>query len=282
MGRGNERKILRSGDGGRAWVAVPVVKKEGANYWAGTTASVSLHVHPQGGDTLVLGYSIGHYQDGWLVTEGIQGTKPINYLAPDLTLYDGFRYVEYNPGVRRGAPHAWRVVWTIDESLAARAIFTGNFPLLPYLGDVCTSPVPAGADPAHRYLASRWWGYKGWHVQDGSVSSPPVAPEPPSRSVADPALIPGQTLLPFPELEHSLSNRNVHCHPQRYDILQAGENSWGGSQVGGVEGYRLPSHPDSSSRPFGPPFARAAQTSARPITQASFSRQQPERVWVVS
>ena len=281
VARGNERRILRSGDGGLTWVAVPVVKKEGANYWAGTTASVSLHVHPQGGDTLVLGYTPGHYDDGRLVTEGLQGTKPAQYLVPAAT-YRGFRVVEYDPGVHRAAPHAWRVVWTIDESLAARAIYTGNFPLLPYLGDVCTSPVPAGAAPEHRHLASRWWGYKGWHVQDGGVNSPPVAPEPPSRSVSDPALIPGQTLLPFPELEHSLSNRNVHCHPHRYDILHAGENSWGGSQVGGVEGYRLPSHPDSSSRPFGPPFARAAQTSARPITQASFSLQQPERVWVVS
>lgn len=282
VARGNEREIFRSGDGGRVWVEAPVVKKEGANYWAGTTASVSLHVHPQNGDTLVLGYSIGHFQDGRLVTEGIQGTKPINYLVPDLTRYDGFRYVEHTPGARAGVTHAWRVSWTIDESLAARAVYTGNLPLLPYLGDVCTSPVPAGADPPHRYLASRIEVHKGWRVQDGGISSPPAAPEPPSRSVSDPALAPGQTLLPFPELEHSLSNRRIHCHPHRYDILRGGQTSWGGSQNGESRGHRLPGHPDSERRPFGSPFARTPPNPPRPLTQATFSRQYPERVWAVS
>ena len=281
VARGNERKILRSGDGGRDWVAAPVVKKEGASYWAGTTAAYSLHVHPQGGDTLVLGYTPGRYHDGVLVTEGLQGARPAPYLVPADT-YRGFRVVEYYPGWSRGIPHAWRVVWTIDESLAARAIYTGNFPLLPYLGDVCTSPVPAGADPAHRYLASRIAVRKGWGVRDGGIRPPPAAPEPPSRSVSDPALIPGQTLIPFPELENSLRNRRIHCHPHRYDILRGGETSWGGSRNGETWADRLPLHPDAEGRPFGPPFASTPPNPRRPITQAAFSRQHPERVWVVS
>ena len=282
MGRPRSRQIFRSGDGGQSWVEAPVVRKEGADYWAGTIAAKSLHVHPQNGDTLVLGYSTGHYQDGRLVTEGIQGTKPIHYLAPEPSLYDGFRYVEEDPGVRKGIPHAWRVVWTIDESLAARAIFTGDFPLLPYLGDVCTSPVPAGAEPVHRYVASRLTTYQGWRGQDGSTTTAPANPDPPSRTASDPALVPGQTLLPFPELEHSLANRSIHCHPHRYDILRGGQTSWGGTQDGGSQGERLPHHPDSSRRPFGAPFAGSTQSSGRPITRASFSRERPERVWVVT
>ena len=282
VGRPRSRQIFRSGDGGRSWVEAPVVRKEGADYWAGTTAVKSIHVHPQNGDTLVLGYSFGHYQDGRLETEGIQGTKPIHYLVPDTTLYDGMRYLEADPGVRKGTPHAWRVVWTIDESLAARAIFTGDFPLLPYLGDVCTSPVPAGADPAHRYVASTPEVYQGWRVQDEVPPSPLADPAPPSRSASDLPLVPGQTLLPFPELEHSLTNRSIHCHPHRYDILRGGQTSWGGTPDGGSQGGRLPIHPDSSERPFGAPFAGSQQTSGRPITRASFSRERPERVWVVT
>lgn len=41
-------------------------------------------------------------------------------------------------------------------------------------------------------------------------------------------------------------------------------------------------HPDPSERPFGAPFAGSPQFSGRPITRASFSRELPERVWVVN
>ncbi len=281
VARGNERKILRSGDGGRTWVAAPVVRKEGADYWAGTIAAKSIHVHPQGGDTLVLGYTPGRYHDGRLITEGLQGTKSLHYLVPADT-YRGYQVVADEPGVRRGTPHAWKISWTIDESLAARAIYTGVLPLLPYIGDVCTAPVPADSHPTHRYLASRSEVYQGWHAQDESGGSPHADLKQPTRSASDLALAPGQTLLPFPELEHSLRNRRRHCHPHRYDILSAGQTSWGGTRDGRSGHGRLPMHPDSRWRPFGAPFARVGQVAGRPLTHASYSRHLPERVWVVS
>ncbi|MYD66868.1 MAG: exo-alpha-sialidase, partial [Rhodothermaceae bacterium] len=168
-----QRKIFRSGDGGQTWTDVPVVKREGADFWAGTHRARSIHVHPQGGDTLVLGWTPGHYQDGRLVTEGIQGQTPIHFLV-SADSYRGFRMVEDNPGQHRDVHHSWMVAWTVNETGAADAIRTGELPLSPYFGDVCTSPVPAGADAAHRYFAVGHPTLSGrsWRVEPGDTPPP--------------------------------------------------------------------------------------------------------------
>ena len=275
-----QRKIFRSGDGGQTWTDVPVVKREGADYWAGTLRAQAIHVHPRGGDTLTLGYSIGRYQDGRLVTDGIQGGFPIHYLIPAPTTYDDLRYVEDNTGVRRGISHAWRVLWTVDESLAADAIRTGNLPLTLYFGDVCTSHVPAGADATHRYFAvgPRTLSVRSWRVETGDTRPPRTTPTAPTRSTHDLPLAPGQTLKYFPDLSETLTHSRIYCHPDRYDILRGGNSSWGGTDDGWTRGSRL-SHPDSLSRSIesDDPVIFNSQHQ-----QFSFSRQRPDRVWLAN
>ena len=272
-----QRKIFRSGDGGQSWVEAPVVRGQ-ISHWAGPNRAHSIHVHPQGGDTLVLGWSIGHYQDGRLITEGIQGGVPVHYLAPGPNTYDRLRYVEDNPGERRGVAHAWMVAWTVDESFAADVIRTGELPLTLYFGDVCTSHVPAGADDADRYLTVGKGTYSGWRVQQREVQGHRTAPSAPTRSGHDLPLAPGQTLKYFPDLSETLTHSRIHCHPDRYDILSGGNSSWGGTDDGRTYGARR-SHPDSVFRRIesDDPVIFNSQ-----YQQFSFSRSRPDRVWMVS
>ncbi len=266
-GFSHEREIYRSVDGGQTWVDVPVV--QGARLsWAGTRPANSIHVHPQNSDSLLLGYSVGHYKDGQLVTEGQQGSiNQIHYLIPEPTLYDGFRKVQSEPEIIQDELTAWSVSWERDETWAVSAFYSGSLPRHLYYGDVCTSPLPAGTPRGNRYTALASDDIKG--MRTSTSTFPKKGFHPPTRTPADTPLVPGQTFRTFPEHSHFRRQR-LHCHPHRYDLLHAGQDSWGGYAWASPYFGRAPSHPDSIRH-------RTDQRGS----QASFSRQQPDRVWAV-
>lgn len=260
----SERKLFRSGDGGQNWVDVPVVQKPGSGWWAGDKAAPSLHVHPTAGDSVILGYSVGHYQDDQLVTFGQQGNSHIHFLTPSST-HRGFRYILREGNVVEGILYAWKPIWTVNEAGAARAIFTGELPRDPYIADVCTMPVPAGWDSSHRYVVSRSAnGTSGWRMQTGTGKTSRHEVHSTPTSLTTP--VPGTTSTLFPYA--TFHNRRLHCHPDRWDVLIGGENSWGGTSAPGEVNFRRLAHADSIARTK----FRASQISA--------SRQRPDRVWV--
>ncbi len=267
----NERKIYRSADGGQTWVDVPVVQREGANYWTGHRRAQSIHVHPQGGDTLVLVGAPGVYIGGNLVTEGLQNSVGAHYLLPSDT-YLGFRSVKPNNGpsplTPGGLRPAWTIIWTASQYLDARGYESGELSQHLYYGDVCTSPLPAGTPRGNRYTAIAFYDIKG--MRTSTSTFPQKGFHPPTRTPADTPLVPGQMFQRYPYLNETFRHSRLHCHPHRYDILYAGQNSWGGDAWASPYFGRTPSHPDSSGH-------RTDQRGS----QASFSRQQPDRVWAV-
>ena len=274
---GEDRKLFRSADGGQVWTEVPVVPMEGAEWWAGTLPALSLHVRPQGGDTLTLGYSIGHHKDGRLETFGQQGGSPVLFLARSPDPYLGYRYVEVSRQVISGAAPAWRVWWVVGENYQTTHVFPGTLPSRLYLADACTTPVPAGADPAHRYVAFRWWGYPGWISGSGKTSVPAHSLGP-SRSVASDTPVPGMISHRTPYWDFDA--RQIHCHPHRYDILYGGATSWGVKGFGMPRGIgRLPP-PGQEYTPVGEPFGRVEHDHGDHVGQISASRQHPDRIWV--
>ncbi len=268
-GGGRHRKLLRSNDGGQTWQQVPV-DRIGGGEWTTREPARSLHVHPEGGDTLSLGYSIGHYQNGRVLTDGQQGNTPVIQLisAPDTHL--GFRWLMAS----RTAEPAWRVGWEIRH-FDARAIRTGDLPLMPYIAEACTTPIPAGADLAHRYVAGRWPIRQGWQLRDeaGKTSAYGIgrSPRAPTPSKTSPPTGQPRQLLPY--LDWLGTVEKIHCHPDRYDVLVGGEGSWQGGVTGFDRGGWRLFHPDSSSTPF------AGDLHLR---QISVSRRQPDRVWLTS
>lgn len=264
-----ERKMFRSSDGGQSWVDVPVVRKEGAGWWAGTSPAKSLHVHPMGGDSVMLGYSVGHYQDGQLITDGQQGGTSIHHLTPAPT-YDRFRNVEPPQSVSQSGPYAWGISWTVNESGAARALYTGDLPKTLYIGDICTMPPPTGMDSAQRYVAAR--GGRGtdtgWRRQQGPGKTSQASQV--TASVARGAPVPGTTTRLYPDVQFSFEHRRLHCHPDRWDVLVGGESSWGGTSDPREVYFARLEHPDST---------HVLNRDQFPAAQLAASRQRPDRIW---
>lgn len=267
-----ERKIFRSSDGGRSWVDVPVVREPGWSHWAGTSPAPSLHVHPQGGDTISLGYSIGSYRDGQLFTAGQQGRGVLLKIPAPETLL-GYRWlIDATRRSTTGPAPAWSIAWVQGPTYASTAIYTGDLPRTLYIGDACTMPPEPGWDPAHRYVATRADGRvaSGWRRQEGPGKMPHPS-QLPSSIVSAGVAVPGTTTRLFPDVEFSFFHRRLYCHPARWDVLVGGESSWGGtSEPRGVEFDRLV-HPDSVI------FRNGRGTI--PGAQISASRQHPDRVW---
>ncbi len=89
------RRIFRTADGGQTWVRFPVMKHEGALWWADNdTRARSIHVHPTKSDTLLLGYSYLYVQEGQLSSDGDIGATRIYYNIPDPDVHDGFKSVQ--------------------------------------------------------------------------------------------------------------------------------------------------------------------------------------------
>jgi len=277
------RQIHRSADGGQTWTEVPVIPKDGAQFWAGNDdPSESFHVHPTNSDTLMLDFSFNHYRNGELLSRGHQNFTRIYFFNEYPDAYRGYRAVAEAPFRHRsrdGLAYTWRIAWIVNDFGAGRSFSSGTtLPLHPYITDVCTTPIPDGVHRSHRYVAdtglvwlARGGVYlnRGWRVQTSiqENDSPP-----PNRAQFKGTPVPGQHGQFSADIHHPLyGGRRLHCHPHRYDILAKYQSSWSENR-GDLRYRRYHTHPDTT---------RFLSTVSDPTpTSISFSRKQPDRVWL--
>ncbi len=136
----------------------------------------------------------------------------------------------------------------MDDSYAVRSFSSGILPRHLYIADVCTTPIPDGVDPAHRYVANSYERHsnaiglhKGWRLQRSNkkrqslstASSHEGTPTPCQSGIVSAVINP----------ESSPAYR-LYCHPHRYDIIIGGQNSWG--PLRREDWRRLHTHPDTT------------------------------------
>ena len=262
------RKFYRTADGGDIWSDIPATLKVGRDTTDFNSDIVNydgenyFHIHPLGGDTLVFGLSVGHYQDnGELFFDGTPGgINPLLLPAPDT--YLRFRWVRLRQ-INTRPPNQFAIMWEKEEYVPTY-LFSGEFPNA-YVYDVCKSPSERGPPGTWVYLTS--------------VLPDPIPADQPGHAESGGlarALNAASNRSPDPPAESSggdIYTQNQLCHPDRYNLLRGGVVSWGINQDPDVK--RSP-----SSRPFstwdevGPPVGRVLKLSA--------SKQQPDQVWAAT
>ena len=269
-------KVYRTTDGGVIWSDIPTLHKSGrdtTDFALRTTIINDLHVHPQGGDTIAVGWTVGHYRDdGTLLLDGkLAGIYPLLLPAPGTFL--GFRWVAVD-GMTRRQGKQFSIYWE-EEEYRPSYIWSGEFPNVD-VPEVCKTLSKTANSwvylrslgleeiPADTSSGSAWLGEASVASRDGLTSrlhgrDPDLqnrhAPEPPTAiyAVADPPL---------------------HCHPTRYDLLSGGIASIGAT----VERPTV----RRATRYRTTPFRETTGPDAWGVYALSTSTQRPDRVWAAT
>ena len=273
------RKIFRTDDGGQTWIEVPVVKherqREGWSWAGNNTRAKSIHVHPTNSDTLMLGWSTNHYRNGQLMSMGQQTNARIYFFNEYPDAYEGYRAVaEPFSGHQRHdrVAYTWNISWVVNDFGAVRSFSSGILPRHLYIADVCTTPIPGGVDPAHRYVASSYERsshtiglHKGWRLQRSNKKRQSLS----HASHHDGTPVPGQSGPVIAEINPWTKNiQRLYCHPHRYDIVRSGLALPPYSWILRGDNTRLHTHPDTT-----------LDRLPAVYTSLSFSRKQPDRIW---
>jgi len=266
------RKIFRSADGGQTWVEVPIIRHEKVEstggYWADTTHPAnSMHVHPMSSDTLLLGWSFNAYKDGKLISRGRQGGRQFHFLQAYPEAYRGYRAVTANPRYDQKTQELtslWDMVWIVNDLGAGRRFSTGILPANIYVSDVCTTPTSPWMDPSFRYVARVGHPrHGGWRYQQGHGK---VTPQMSTLDAHQDPPIPGQSQTRSSHLSGwTASSHRLECNPSRYGYMEVISYD--------RHARHKRNHLDSS-------FTKGIFIDS-PVS-ASFSRANPDRIWVLN